>query len=77
MKNEQIIFNAVVAASIMTGAEAMAILQICDSHFPNDCANCPLRAACEAGKNAGETDAEFTARWESGMVAALKSTMEV
>ncbi len=50
---------------------------VCDSHFPNDCANCPLRAACEAGKNAGETDAEFTARWESGMVAALKSTMEV
>ncbi len=27
MKNEQIIFNAVVAAGIMTGAEAMAILQ--------------------------------------------------
>ena len=50
---------------------------VCDSHFPNDCANCPLRAACEAGKNVGETDAEFTARWESGMVAALEATMEV
>ena len=50
---------------------------ICDAHFPNDCNNCPLRAACDAERNAGETDAEFTARWESGMVAALKSTMEV
>ena len=50
---------------------------ICDAHFSKDCNNCPLRAACEAGRNAGETDAEFTARWESGMVAALKSTMEV
>lgn len=50
---------------------------ICDAHFSNDCNNCPLRAACEAGRNAGETDAEFTARWESGMVSALKATMEV
>ena len=50
---------------------------ICDVHFSNDCNNCPLRAACESGRYAGETDAEFTARWESGMVAALKATMEV
>lgn len=49
---------------------------ICDSNFPNECAKCPLQAACEAGKNAGETDAEFTARWESGMVAALESIKE-
>lgn len=46
---------------------------VCDKHYDNGrCDGCPIRNACEEGRRPGESDAEFTHRWETGMAEALK-----
>lgn len=47
---------------------------VCDKHYDNGrCIGCPLRDACEEGSRPGESSADFTSRWETGMAEALKS----
>lgn len=47
---------------------------VCNKHYENGhCIGCPLRAACEEGRRPGESSADFTCRWETGMAEALKS----
>ena len=47
---------------------------VCNKHYDNGrCIGCPLRAACEEGRRPGESSADFTRRWETGMAEALKS----